>query len=397
MNSGATGRPTLLRRGAGRLQDGKPHPLVALPLSGRDLSERDLQELLDAQPDVLPIDDISSRWGPLVSLGREIGLSAGYIDNLFVSPAGDLTVVEAKLWRNPEARREVVGQILDYAAALAIMSYEDLDETVRASAPGPSIWARVMLSTHAPPGGGEARFIDTVTRSLRAGRFLLLVVGDGIRSDLHSIADLLGLHPTLGFHLELVELRVHALPESSDLLVVPTLVGRTEEVTRAVVEIRNPDRAEVSVAVALPREDPEPSTKLKSLEEFRARASELIGSHRADAILDIAKWWRDERGGQLRLHKSSISLYGRRGGQGVSVLTIYINGEAVGSVSPMAKTHRLCDVDDALARFQAAGFAGAPDYPMLDFDPTVEDQRVRVMELLHWAVGVVEAAGSRSS
>jgi hypothetical protein len=395
MNSGSTGRPTLICDGARRIQDGTAQPLVPLPLTGRDLTEDDLQELLHVHPEVVPIDAISSRWGPLVSLGREIGLAVGFVDNLFVSPAGELTVVEAKLWRNPEARREVIGQILDYAAALASMSYEELDAAVQASDSGPSIWSRVARSRHTPSLEHEGAFIDTISRNLRAGRFLLLVVGDGIRSDLHSIAGLLGRHPTLGFHLELVEMRVHAVPDTSDLLVVPSLIGRTEEVTRAVVEIHNPDRAEVTVAVEVPAEQPAPRPKLQSLEEFHARAAELVGTPRASALLDIANWWRDQRGEQVRLHRSSLSLYGRRGSGGVSVLTIYTDGEAVGSVAPMARTHGLCEVDDALAHFQAAGFSGSPDYPTLDFDPTVADQRLRVIELLNWAADVV--AGNPAS
>ena len=37
---------------------------------------------------------------------------------------------EFKLWRNPHARREVIGQILDYAKDLASWSYEDLQRQI---------------------------------------------------------------------------------------------------------------------------------------------------------------------------------------------------------------------------------------------------------------------------
>lgn len=100
--------------------DGKALALSPIRLDDKDITEKWLQKQLDENPGLLPIDDISSAWGPLVSLGREIPLPVGYIDNLFVSPAGEVTVVEAKLWRNPEARRKVIGQILDYAAALRL-------------------------------------------------------------------------------------------------------------------------------------------------------------------------------------------------------------------------------------------------------------------------------------
>jgi hypothetical protein len=380
----ATGRPTLLRRATSDLTSATPVSLVPLPLTGRDLSERQLQDLLHAQPDVLPIDAISSRWGPLVSLGCEIEVEAGFIDNLFVSPHGELTVVEAKLWRNPEARREVVGQIIHYAASLSRMTYGALDQAVRTSTAGLPIWAQVQASLHASSADREAEFVDTVARNLSSGRFLLLVVGDGIRSDIHDIAELLARHPTLAFHLELVELRVYSVPDTTDLVVVPSLVGRSEEVTRAVVEIRNPGGAEVSVAVELAEPTPDGSDRLRSLDDFMMRAAEAVGEARAAALVGVAEWWRDHMGGQVRLNKSSYSLYARAGSTSVSALTVYTTGEAVGSVAPVAKTHALAEPDQTVARYQAAGFSGAADYPQLVFDPTIEEQRIQVEELLAW-------------
>jgi hypothetical protein len=208
-------------------------------------------------------------------------------------------------------------------------------------------------------------------------------------------AELLGRHPTLAFHLELVELRVYAVPDSADLVVVPSIVGRTQEVTRAVVEIRNPGGAEVSVSVGLTEPPPDRTERLRSLEDFTVRATEAVGEARAAALTAIAEGWRDRVGGQVRLNKSSYSLYARAGSASVSVLTVYTTGEAVGSVSPIAKTHKLADPDQVLARYQAAGFAGAAEYPQLIFDPTIEEQRIEVQELLEWAAATI-ATGRQS-
>ena len=129
------------------LRDGAVLPLDAVALTERDIDEAWVQAHLDRFPELLPIADIGPSWGPLVSLGRELPTSAGPVDNMFVSPAGDLTVVETKLWRNPEARRKVVGQILDYAAALSRLSFEELDDIVReADIDAGGIWARVRSS-----------------------------------------------------------------------------------------------------------------------------------------------------------------------------------------------------------------------------------------------------------
>ena len=46
---------------------------------------------------------------------------------------GYLTLVETKLWRNPEARRTVVAQIIDYASHLSTWTYDELRQAVLAS------------------------------------------------------------------------------------------------------------------------------------------------------------------------------------------------------------------------------------------------------------------------
>ena len=61
------------------------------------------------------------------SVGREIA----NIDNLFVSPSGLITIVETKLWRNPEGHRTVVAQILEYAKTLSLWTYQELDKAVQ--------------------------------------------------------------------------------------------------------------------------------------------------------------------------------------------------------------------------------------------------------------------------
>ncbi len=68
--------------------------------------------------------------GP-VPICIEMPVPSGFVDNLMITPSGGLVVVETKLWRNPEARREVVGQVLDYAKDLSRWGYEDLQRAVR--------------------------------------------------------------------------------------------------------------------------------------------------------------------------------------------------------------------------------------------------------------------------
>ena len=93
--------------------------------SAKSFHEDWLQELIFMHPEVLPVDDIEPVFSPLISIAREFPTNAGPIDNVFISPNGYITVVETKLWRNPESRRLVVGQLLDYAKELSMWTFDE--------------------------------------------------------------------------------------------------------------------------------------------------------------------------------------------------------------------------------------------------------------------------------
>lgn len=83
------------------------------------IDEGKLRDLLFDHPLSLPVSDIDESYANLTPVCTELSTAAGYVDALYVNPQGRLTLAEFKLWRNPQARREVVGQILDYAKELA--------------------------------------------------------------------------------------------------------------------------------------------------------------------------------------------------------------------------------------------------------------------------------------
>jgi hypothetical protein len=66
---------------------------------------------------------------------RELPLEFGFgrtgaLDNFFVTPSGGLMLVEAKLWRNPKARRVVVAQAMEYAGSMFRLSFQELENAV---------------------------------------------------------------------------------------------------------------------------------------------------------------------------------------------------------------------------------------------------------------------------
>ena len=88
-----------------------------------------LQNLLFETPEILPFGEFAPTFAP-TPLCRELPTAAGPIDLVYISEQGRLSIVECKLWRNPEARREVVTQILDYAKEISTWSYEELNAAV---------------------------------------------------------------------------------------------------------------------------------------------------------------------------------------------------------------------------------------------------------------------------
>ena len=275
--------------------DGRAAPLNPVRLDGAEIQERQLQELMHENPSLLPVDQFEGGFGPLVSLGREI---MG-IDNLFISPAGRLTVVEAKLWRNPQATRTVLAQILEYAARLSRLSYEELETTCRAAnqsalSGNTSLYEFVSgrIASQAPP---EAEFIDQVQRDLRNGRFLLLVVGDGIREGLEEVLDALHHQSRLHFTFGLAELKLYREPESQRLLVIPSVVAHSTEVERAVVTVHGASSEQVEVAVRSGPSERAPKLTeqefLQSIEDAKARrfGEQLFEWARQHARIEIAK------------------------------------------------------------------------------------------------------------
>ena len=86
--------------------------------------EASLHSLIQQNPDLLPLAG-SLR---LMVLGSEVGLGNGYADILAVEPSGRPALIEVKLARNPAARREIVSQVIAYAAFLRGMNVEGLEQ-----------------------------------------------------------------------------------------------------------------------------------------------------------------------------------------------------------------------------------------------------------------------------
>jgi hypothetical protein len=214
---------------------GKPDKARQIPLSdwkGKD--EAWLRDMLFDNTDAIPVDEIDPAFGPLIPLCKELRTDGGRIDAIFANQNGYLTILECKLWRNPEARRQVLAQVIDYVSQLDAWSYAHLEQQVCAAAGARGSTLCDMVRRRAGKKIEEQHFVKSVNRSLRDGRFLVLVAGDGIHQGVESVVDLLNRYTSRRFSFGLIECAIYKFGNNR-VAVHPRVAAKTETVTITVV------------------------------------------------------------------------------------------------------------------------------------------------------------------
>ena len=168
-------------------------------------TEDDFQTLLEKYPDLIPgeqIDSVSPRRWLLVS--REYGVpdeenatDRWSLDHLFLDQDGVPTLVEVKRRsdaRLTNSRREVVGQMLDYAANAVV--YWPVDKMrvryeAACEARGENAEQKLLSFLQTDDTNEITMFWQKVEVNLQASRLRLLFVADFIPSELRRIVEFL--------------------------------------------------------------------------------------------------------------------------------------------------------------------------------------------------------------
>jgi hypothetical protein len=281
----------------------------------------------------LPVDEIERAFEDLIPICMELPTtSGGSLDNLLITPHGDLALIECKLWRNPEARRKVIGQIIDYATDLSAWNYEKLQEAIgrakfldglnKVKPRGLYEWVAAGSEID------EKSFIDAVSRNLRRGRFLLLIVGDGIREGVESMTEFLQQHAGLHFTLAIVELALFEVP-TGGYIAQPRVLARTTNIDRGTVTFDDEGRVTIRPTSTAPVPSNAPAvrmtiTKERYLEQIEenfpgvtGRLNEFIGKLEMYGVFPdfgvnsmILRWPDDEtKSWNLGLIASSGALF----------------------------------------------------------------------------------------
>ena len=146
----------------------------------QDLVERTFDLVLGTQSDAPAI------------IARELRTPlGGAVDIVAVDVDGVITLCECKLASNAEARRSVLGQLLEYAGDLAGLSWRDFRTRLASRLEADPVAA--MVARAGDTWMGEADWIEAVGASLAAGRFRLVVavneISDALRETVLYLND----------------------------------------------------------------------------------------------------------------------------------------------------------------------------------------------------------------
>jgi hypothetical protein len=165
----------------------------------------------------------------------------GRIDNLLMTDDGHLVVVEMKLWRNPEAIREVVGQIFHYGVTLEAIGVPAIEAALTRCEEGvPRLMSGRSLIEYAIEQfeiEDERAFSSALASHLRNGELLYLIAGDGIRVSVDAISMWINARSGSPFRFGLVKLDIYET-ERAERLTVSRVRVKTAEIGRHVVEVK---------------------------------------------------------------------------------------------------------------------------------------------------------------
>ncbi|MFU8861628.1 MAG: hypothetical protein ACNA8K_14515 [Cyclonatronaceae bacterium] len=228
------------------ISNGRSYHPDRVSLKTGHYNEQWLQDLCYNHPKLIPVAEIEPAFSGIMPICRELSTPSGFADLVYINDDGFITILECKLWRNPEARRKVVGQILDYAKDLAKWDYDRFEkECLKARKDGSTSLFNLMQENN--PDMVEEEFIDNVQSNLSKGRFLLVIVGDGIRENMEDLVDYIQRNGNLNFTLGLVELKVYVNPENKDMIISPRILVKTTEIERIVYRLADEETETESI------------------------------------------------------------------------------------------------------------------------------------------------------
>ncbi len=203
------------------------------------VSEDHLQDLLARYPQLLSGEQVDPksprRW---LLILREAGIPDAHdsgnrwaVDHLFLDQDGVPTLVEVKRSTDSRIRREVVGQMLDYAAnAIVYWPHDSIRQSFEKACQEDGRDSSVVVEDFLAGDTDEESFWQMVRDNLQAQRVRLVFVADRIPPELQRIVEFLNGQME---RTEVLALEVKQFKSDRHSTLVPRVLGRTAEAQRA--------------------------------------------------------------------------------------------------------------------------------------------------------------------
>ena len=215
--------------------DGAPRPLEETPFP----READIQRLIAAHPEVLAGEAMTPaeprRWllvGVEVPVPDAAGGARWFLDVLLLDQDARPTLVEVKRGANPEVRREVLGQMLDYVAHAErywpVGTLRERCEAAHEGREGGFEGALAALLGEDEPDADA--FWERVDANLRAANLRLLFAADGIPDELARVVEFLNAQMAT---VEVLAVDIRRFAGGDAATLVPRVIGRTARAGRA--------------------------------------------------------------------------------------------------------------------------------------------------------------------
>ncbi len=216
-------------------EDGGLVEMAERPYDSEDL----LQRLIAEHPNLLAGDQIDTdeprRW---LLISREVPLASEEegggrwsVDHLFLDQDAIPTIVEVKRSTDTRIRREVVGQMLDYAAnAVVYWPVETLQVQFEADCVGRGADAEAVIEEFLGMDAAREEFWQKAKTNLQAGKVRLVFVADEIPSELRRVVEFLNeqMDPA-----EVLAIEIKQYAGRGMKTLVPRVVGQTKKATPA--------------------------------------------------------------------------------------------------------------------------------------------------------------------
>lgn len=267
-------------------RDGRLASLTVTPYAAEDV----LQALLESHPDLLAGGQMTPeeprRWS---LIRREHGVpdreaatgTRWSVDHLFVDQDAVPTLVEVKRSSDTRIRREVVGQMLDYAAnGVRYWPVDDLRTSFESTQRGFERDPEEQIAQLTQDAGvGIDEFFAKVGDNLRAGRIRMVFLADVVPDELRRITEFLNeqMNPA---EVYAVEVKTYRADGHEGMVIVPTVFGRTAAASAKTTARRTPDRESL-----LERSQPSTLEMLDRVSTFAADLGLVVHQTPAGALV----------------------------------------------------------------------------------------------------------------